>query len=239
MASFDKWQHTSNSLDDDMSTDNEILPEDRFWGIQNIFRRGRDTAIHDGIRAGEQGCTTFMDSSAVLVNVFKQLELGALVVDPIMQELIHSMGTLFVDDTDLYTWKDGLLNPGVLWLQTQLELTQWSTLLNATGRALKPEKCFWYMLDYTCEDGEWSYAEMTPRKLFVTNPDGTKSQINQEEVTVSKKTLGIHDAPAGGNEEHLKYIQQKASTWTDRMTNGHLPHHMAWIAYRLVWATDL
>jgi len=156
--------------------------------------------------------------------MFKQLELGALVVDPITQD---------VNDTDLYTLKDGFLDTGELWLQTQLELTQWSTLLNATGGALKPEKCFWYMLDYTCKDGEWYYAEMTPRELFVTNPDGTKNQINQEEVTVSKKTLGIHDSTAGGNEEHLKYIQQKASTWTDRMTNGRLPHHMAWIAYRL------
>ena len=163
---------------------------------------------------------SWIQLSAVLVNVFKQLELGALVVDPITRELIHSMGTLFVDDTDLYTWKDGLLDPGELWLQTQVELTQWCTLLNATGGALKPEKCFWYMLDYTCEDGEWTYAEMTQQELFVTNPDGTKSQINQEGVTASKKTLGIHDSPAGGNEEHLKYIQQKASTWTDRMTNG-------------------
>ena len=48
---------------------------------------------------------SWIQLSAVLVNVFKQLELGALVVDPIMQELIHSMGTLFVDNTDLYTWK--------------------------------------------------------------------------------------------------------------------------------------
>ena len=152
--------------------------------------------------------------------MFKQLELGALVVDPITRESIHSMGTLFMDDTDLYTWKDGLLDPGELWLQTQVELTQWCTLLNATGRALKPEKCFWYMLDYTCKDGEWTYAKMTPQELLVTNPDGTKSQINQEGVTASKKTLGIHDSLAGGNEEHLKYIQQKASTWTDRMTNG-------------------
>ncbi len=48
-------------------------------------------------------------------------------------------------------------------------------------------------------------------ELFVTNPDGTKSKITQEEVTVSKKTLGIYDAPAGGNEEHLKHITQKAA----------------------------
>ena len=159
--------------------------------------------------------------------MFKQLELGALVVDPITRESIHSMGTLFLDVTKLYTWKDGLLDPGELWLQTQVKLTQCCTLLNATGRALKPEKCFWYMLDYTCKDREWTYAEMTQQELFVANPDRTKSQINQEGVTASKKTLGIHDSPAEGNEEHLKYIQQKASTWTDRMTNGHLPHHMA------------
>ena len=59
---------------------------------------------------------SWIQLSAVLVNVFKQLELGALVVDAITQELIHTMGALFVDmDTDLFTWKDGLLDPDKLW----------------------------------------------------------------------------------------------------------------------------
>ncbi len=75
---------------------------------------------------------------------------------------------MFVDNTDLYTWKYGLLDPDELWVQTQLELTQWSTLLNATSGALKPKKCFWYMLDYKGEDGEWSYADMMPQELFVS-----------------------------------------------------------------------
>jgi hypothetical protein len=182
---------------------------------------------------------SWIQLSTVLVNVFKQLKLGALVLDPMTQELIHTMGALFVDNTNLYTWKDGVHDPGELWRQTQVELLQWSSLLNATGGALKPKKCFWYMLDYMCKDGEWSYAEMTSRELFITNPDGTKSNINQEEATVSKKTLGIHNSPAGGNKGHLKYIQQEASTWTSRMTNGHLPHHMAWIAYKLQLWTGL
>jgi hypothetical protein len=46
-----------------MSTDNEILSEDRFWGVQGIFWRGRDLVIYDGIRAGEQGSSTLMDST--------------------------------------------------------------------------------------------------------------------------------------------------------------------------------
>ncbi len=44
---------------------------------------------------------SWIQLSVVLVNVFKQLNLGALIQDPITVELIHSMGMLFVDDTDL------------------------------------------------------------------------------------------------------------------------------------------
>ena len=62
--------------------------------------------------------------SAVLVNVFKQLKLGALLLDPITLEMIHTMGSLFMDDTDLYTWRDRLLNPGDLWRQIQVNLHQ-------------------------------------------------------------------------------------------------------------------
>jgi hypothetical protein len=71
----------------------------------------------------------------VLVNVFKHVELGALLLDPITLEMIHTMGALFVDDTDLYMCRDGLLDPGDLWGQTQVNLNQWSCLLNATGGA--------------------------------------------------------------------------------------------------------
>jgi hypothetical protein len=169
---------------------------------------------------------SWIQLSAVLVNVYKQLNLGALIQDPITAKMFHSMGALFVDDTNLYTWWEYLLDPGDLWCQTQLELKRWSCLLNATGGALKPEKCFWYLLDYECKEGEWTYADMTHREMYVTNPDGTKSPIKQEKVTDSEKTLGIHDSPAGGNAAHLSYIKGKARMWIHRMQNGHLPGHL-------------
>ncbi len=65
--------------------------------------------------------------------------------------------------------------------------------------------------------------DIVPRDLFITNLDGTKNPIKQEEVTVFKKTLGIYNAPAGRNEGHLDHIKGKATTWVNRMTNGHLP----------------
>jgi hypothetical protein len=46
---------------------------------------------------------SWIQLSAVMVTVFKQLNLGAIIHDPISDALIHSMGALFVDDMDMYT----------------------------------------------------------------------------------------------------------------------------------------
>ena len=85
---------------------------------------------------------SWIQLSSVLVTIFKQLALGASIQDPISEELIHTMGTLYVDDTDLYTWKEHIMDPGELWCQTQIELEQWSCLLNATGGALMQRSVF-------------------------------------------------------------------------------------------------
>jgi hypothetical protein len=97
---------------------------------------------------------SWIQLGVVSANVFKQLNLGALIQDSITAEVIHSMGTLFVNDTDLYTWRENILDPGNIWFQAHLELEQWSCLLHAMGGALKPDKCFWYLLDYVCKDGQ-------------------------------------------------------------------------------------
>jgi hypothetical protein len=48
---------------------------------------------------------SWIQLSAVLVTKFKQLKLGAVIQDSIMVALTHTMRALFVDDTDLYTWR--------------------------------------------------------------------------------------------------------------------------------------
>jgi hypothetical protein len=119
------------------------------------------------------------------------------------------------------------MDPGELWCQTQIKLEKWSCLLNAIGGALKPEKCFWYLLDYDCVDEEWIYADAMAMELKITNPDDTKSPIKWEKPTESKATLGIYDSPSGGNKGHLSFILNKATQWVNRMKNGHLPSHVA------------
>ena len=187
---------------------------------------------------------SWIQLSTVLVNVYKQLGLGSFITDPISLETIHTMGGLFVDDTDLYTGNDTpsangeVSDPMELCIRTQGNLDQWNNLLIASGGALKPEKCFWYSLNYISVEGRWCYADVSDFELTITCPDGGVNKINQKSPTTSMKTLGVVDAPAGGNIGHLEYIKSKTAIWVNRMKNGHLPSHIAWIAYRLqLWAS--
>jgi hypothetical protein len=68
--------------------------------------------------------------SSIMVNVFKQLGRGAFIIDPITSKMIHTMGALFVDDTDLYTWREGITDKIELWHHTLLDLAIRSCLLN-------------------------------------------------------------------------------------------------------------
>jgi hypothetical protein len=129
-----------------------------------------------GLRQGNRVAPSlWIQLTAIMGTLFKQLNLGVIINNPISEVLIHSRGALFVGNTDMYTWQEHILDPEELWAQTQIEIEQWSFLLNATGGALKTEKCWLYLLDYTCIDREWTYADIVPRELLITSPNGTKT----------------------------------------------------------------
>ena len=215
------------------------------FGESKTYVGGKDLIKYImGLGQGSRAAPpSWIQLSSVLINVYRQLGLGSFTTDPISLEEIHSAGALFVDDADLYTSDDRNqnagepTNPTELWSQTQGNLDQWSKLLQASGGALKPEKCFWYSLDYKCDAGIWSYVETNDFELTITNAEGEEIIIEQKNPTMSMKTLGVNDAPSGGNAEHLGYLTDKARVWINRMKNGHLPSHIAWMAYKLqLWA---
>ncbi len=66
---------------------------------------------------------SWIQLSAVMVNVYKHLGLGTDIHDPVTDDTIHSMGAMFVDDLDLYTWKDDVTTPAALMTQAQQEVS--------------------------------------------------------------------------------------------------------------------
>ncbi len=60
------------------------------------------------------------------------------------------MCTIFVDDTDLYVFDADLRDASEVYheMQASLYLYAWGDLLIGTVGALKPEECFYNMVDY-------------------------------------------------------------------------------------------
>ncbi len=115
LASPHKLKHPGYSCILNMPTNNEILPIDRLWRVQNILWRQKHIPYMMGLGQGNRAAPpSWIQLSVVLVKVFKQLKLGAIINDPISKTLIHSMEVLFMDDSDIYTLRENISNPGEL-----------------------------------------------------------------------------------------------------------------------------
>jgi hypothetical protein len=60
-----------------------------------------------------------------------------------------------------------LLSATDLWREMQDSSYTWSELLNSSGGALKPVKCFGYLVDYEFNVGEWRYKEMVDWEMIL------------------------------------------------------------------------
>ena len=143
--------------------------------------------------------------SSFLVKAYKSMGFSARMQAPITRVWLDTAGVLYVDDVDLFLMHEHLRSGLNIFYELQDALTSWDRLLIETGRALKPKKCFNYMVDYAwLADGSWQYTEMVDRELFVPCIDGSEVEIEQLPVDISRKTLGIWTNPAGNCSHQLE-----------------------------------
>ena len=140
---------------------------------------------------------------------------------------------MFVGDTDLNVMGDNLRTSKHVYQEMQDSLHMWDNLLLHTGRATKPDKCFWYLVDYECVNGEWQYKPTVDWEMKVPVPDGPDALIKQKDVHACEETLGVWSCPAGSEDKQYKKITDRVEKWTSRTSNGHLPARYAWVSYKL------
>lgn len=202
------------------------------YGDSKTYFGGREETPACGLGQGSKAApASWVQLSSIFVKIYKEKGFGAKLNDPITRAFIHSIGCLFVDDTDLYTFETSLRTAFDVYLASQQAITLWSSLLAATGGAIKTEKSFWCMLDYKCKDGEWANAPFQeyPLKIAI---DGKDELITQRSMTDADKTLGVYHCPAGGHTMHLEQLRVKVLEWLGQMTNGRLPPTLVWKSYR-------
>jgi hypothetical protein len=176
-------------------------------------------------------CWTML--SAVIMHCYTIQGFGSRIVSPISDAIIEFIGSMFVDDTTLHIMRPDLRSAIDLWREMQVSSYTWSDLLNSSGGALKPVKCFGYLVDYEFNVGEWRYKEMVDWEMMVRLPDDTEEPIAMRGVHHEEEMLGVWSSPAGDEKEQTAKITKRVEKWTTRTGNGHLPAKYAWMSYKM------
>jgi hypothetical protein len=131
---------------------------------------------------------------------------------------------------------------------TQDATNTWGGLAIATSVALKPEKCFAYILTYKFINGCAVMGDMRslpspsammpqnegiplPSHLPVPLPDDSCAPIPTIPNTTALLMLGIWHSPSSRRAKHVKEMCSKGHNWVDRLRSRPLPHSEAWISF--------
>ena len=109
--------------------------------------------------------------SSGIVTVLRGLDYGVMLVDPITRNLIHTVGSMFVDNIDL------LKKGEKQFAKLQEEINAWGNLIIATVGCLKTETCCWYLFDYDCVEGLWEPVQVTSSKIHIPSDTGAPAPI--------------------------------------------------------------
>jgi hypothetical protein len=156
---------------------------------------------------------------------------GAHYIAPISHMQSSLSAILYVDDTDLlHLNMDGDETIAKTHVALQRTIQNWGKLLIATWGTLKPEKCFYHLMDFqwTRRCG-WQYIgnpENETASMFVLLPNGLTAIIQHRAVDDTQKTLGIITCPSGNSTDSLTQMKEKTKKWLDSLTNGQLHPRM-------------
>ena len=144
------------------------------------------------------------------------------------RELYELCGFVYVDDCDLVATGDTILETAE---NLQEILTHWDGYMQVTGAALAPDKCWWYLIDFSWKGGTWSYRDRNDvLQLNARDKSGTLTNLEFCSHAEAKKMVGVHLAPIGTEKAQLKALQAQVDIWTLHMLEHSVDAVSAWIA---------
>ena len=163
--------------------------------------------------------------SIVILGAHKEEGHGASFICPVSQTRKDLACILYVDDNDLlHLQEDETSTMSDAQEALQASVSSWGNLLISTGGALKPQKCFYYVIGYEWDrNGNWKYSELPahPTLITVPLPTGLPSTIQQLSVHVPSTTLGGTTSPSGPTCT-LSALSSKAIEWASLARNSGL-----------------
>ena len=141
--------------------------------------------------------------------------------------LYHLSGFAYVDDCDLIHLGNDV---DEVFDGLQRMLTLWDHLMEVTGAAIAPDKCWWYLVSFHWKHGRWKFVdEGSVFDLRVRNKHGIIESLEYLPGHEAKEMLGVYIAPSGNQTKQITEMKKKAATWGHHIRQGSLLHHETWI----------
>ena len=145
--------------------------------------------------------------------------------------LLSYVALMFVDDGDFPTMAINAKETiKAVVRRHQATVTCWAGCLKVTGGALKPEKCFWYPIQWKWTKGiaHVVLSRTIKEDIYVTNPDGIVESIPKLDYNETREVMGVVQAPSGTMEGQISKLKNTISKWTPLLTNGYLHRRLVW-----------
>ena len=173
--------------------------------------------------------------SVILLSIMATLPINATIVTAISLQTLVFSAIMYVDDTDLLFLGSTSDDADTLTNKAQILIDKWCSTLWITGGCLRPDKCWWYLLDFKWHrNGTWKYATKkdSPGELVIPDHQLNEEQIERCEPHVGKETLGTYLAPDGNNVEQLNKMTQDTKQWAAQMKRGFMSKFSADLSVR-------
>jgi len=133
------------------------------------------------------------------------------------------VGFAFVDNTDLCVHGPQITERNVT-SAMQNSVNQWQGLLRATGGALVPTKCFWYLIDFHWANSNWSYktAFQHPGEITINDDSLHRVGIPRLQPFEARRTLGVRLTPDGNWDAEVQHLISIATDWKVKMAASQL-----------------
>ena len=149
---------------------------------------------------------------------------------------ISFIGFLFVDDTDLVIMGTKQETPVEVQARLQAAITRWNGLLHVTGGALRPEKCYWYLISFIWHNGICKLNTATPPPVTLPQPDGTDVPIAYKSVSTPTEAVGVWQDVDGSSGKHVDSMIKKIRHAHTALETSSLPSELMWVGFRqAIW----
>ena len=195
------------------------------YGDSSTYYGGK---VNDPLQGGGQGNPAappmWIALTVILISIMNQLAPGVTIVTPISLLVTTITVIMYVDDSSIFILGRSNEYPTTIITRAQKYLDEWCNYLWVTGGALRPEKCWYTLVDFRWEDGFWFYQEDDSRsqKLHATNALRISKPITQLKISDGARILGVRIAADGNNQLEKEYQIKCTKTWAERVNQGYL-----------------